>query len=340
VVCNPRGPQPHAWLLVVALLGCNAPATEHRVEGTHAALQQPLPSAFTIGAADLSPGESTVVARASWGSGAGELGKRDEGARPGPMSLVAADDGSLYILDQVNRRVVRFQDGQVQAELPIAAETTEDIAVEDGSLWTLVYEPGAAPGYRVERYLLRGGPPVLQHALDRSFQLATGLFVTGGDVWVEMEHDVQRRVISQNAVDRQGPPRLGRLDRAGRGFRLSALRSGRYEARVHRVVHGEGAYPLLRVTTPLPLVGIHALETDAAGRVFLGLLMGEEGKAHRSVVLVADGSGYQVVELFTEQVTDAFRPLAVGSDGSIYQLSTSEEGVTVRRWATGVGGGQ
>jgi len=326
--------------VLVLLAGCNRATTEQRVEATHAALQQPASSTVTIGEADLTLADSSIVLQAGWGSGAGELGKRDEGARPGPMSLAVADDGSLLVLDQVNRRVVRYAGGQLQGALPIAAETTEDIAIEGDHLWTLVYEPGESPGYRVERYPLtaRGAP--VQHVLDRSFQLVTGLFVDGRDVWVEMEHDVQRRVVRQGVVDRQGRPELGRPDRAGRGFRLSALRAGTHQARVHRVVPGDGVYPLLVVQTVRPLVGIQALETDAKGRIFLGVVTGEEGEAPHSLLLVADGSGSLVIELSGKRVTEAFRPLAVGPDGSVYELETSEEGVTVRRFALPGGGGQ
>jgi hypothetical protein len=325
--------------MLVLLAGCNQ-ATEQRVEATHAALHQPAPSMITIGEADLTLADSTIVLQAGWGSGAGELGKRDEGARPGPMSLAVADDNSLLVLDQVNRRVVRYAAGQLQGALPIAAETTEDIAIEGDHLWTLVYEPGESPGYRVERYPLAGRGAPVQHVLDRSFQLVTGLFVDGRDVWVEMEHDVQRRVVRQGVVDRQGRPELGRPDRAGRGFRLSALRSGPHQARVHRVVPGDGVYPLLVVQTARPLVGIQALETDAKGRIFLGLVTGEEGEAPRNLLLVADGSGFLVIELSGKRVTEAFRPLAVGPDGSVYELETGEEGVTVRRFALPGGGAQ
>lgn len=335
-VCKPREWIPQLCVLAL-LVGCTQ-GTEQRVVARHAALQQS--QTVTVGEADLGLADSTIVLRAGWGSGAGELGKRDEGARPGPMSLAVADDGSLLVLDQVNRRVVRYANGQPQAALSIAAETTEDIAIEGDHLWTLVYEPGESPGYRIERYPLAGAGAPVQHVLDRSFQLVTGLFVDGRDVWVEMEHDVQRRVVRQGVVDRQGRPELGRPDRAGRGFRLSALRDGTHQARVHRVVPGDGVYPMLVAQTQQPLVGVQALETDAQGRTFLGIVTGAEGEPLRSLMLVADGSGLVVIELSGKRVTEAFRPLAVGRDGSVYELETGEEGVTVRRWSLPGGGAQ
>jgi hypothetical protein len=109
---------------------------------------------------------------------------------------------------------------------------------------------------------------------------------------------------------------------------------------VLRVVPGETTQPLLVVTTPLPLVAIHELASDERGGVFLGLLMGQtmpDGSLTqvRKVLLAVHGSQHRVVELAEDRATDSFRPLAVGPDGAIYQLYTTEEGVTVRRWEGG-----
>ena len=67
-----------------------------------------------------------VVVRADWGSAPGQLGRRggDESAPEGPMSFAVAPDGGVWVLDQVNRRVVRFGgDGAYRDELPIGSDT-------------------------------------------------------------------------------------------------------------------------------------------------------------------------------------------------------------------------
>jgi len=299
-----------------------------------------------------------AVVRGGWGSAAGLFGKRDEASRPGPMSLSVADDGSLLILDQVNRRVVRYDEaGQLLAQIPIASEATEDIVSSGEQLFALVCEGGASPGYRIERYLGGHGGQTLE--LDRAIQLATGLFVTGDaaapDLWVEQRHDIQTRVLAAGrplAPAEQQHAELGRPDRGHDGQRLSALRTGPNRARVLQVVPGESAPPpypgapperedrsarlRLEVSTALPLVAIQELETDRQGRLFLGLLVGHEGpdglEQARKLMLVVERGAHQVVPLFVERITDVFRPVAVGPDGQIYQLQTTEEGVTVWRW--------
>jgi len=56
-------------------------------------------------------GEPEIILTARWGSGPGELGKKDgsEGASLGPMSFAFGPDGTIYVLDQVNGRVAVFR---------------------------------------------------------------------------------------------------------------------------------------------------------------------------------------------------------------------------------------
>ncbi|MGZ3443631.1 MAG: hypothetical protein ACXVDD_29110, partial [Polyangia bacterium] len=66
---------------------------------------------------------ATVVLSASWGGGNGQLGRRSdpESMTEGPMSLVV-DAGGVTILDNVNRRVARF-DTHGRTLPPIALDT-------------------------------------------------------------------------------------------------------------------------------------------------------------------------------------------------------------------------
>jgi hypothetical protein len=343
------------WVMVSASLALTVacseptpPGPDHvRAEERPLVARDAAPLRLTVGGAQLTVADAEVVLQAGWGSGASQLGRREEAGRPGPMSLAAGPAGNLYLLDQVNRRVLRYdRDGQLLGQVPIQAETTEDIAVEGADLWALVYEPGLAPGFRVERYAASGEGPT-QVTLDRRIQLVTGLFVDGTQIWVEQEHGLQHLVAAQGQALSPGEGKVapGRPHRGQPGARLGARRAGSHQAQVLRY-SPERASLLLEVTTPLPLVQITALETDAAGRVYLGLELGVEAGPElaltqvRELMLVVDGERVSVVDLAVGRVTDTFRPLAVSREGEIYQMQTTEQGVTVRRWTVPQGGGE
>jgi hypothetical protein len=194
-VCNLRRQVPQAGiilgslvLLAVAGFGCGNEG-KGRISQHISALDQPQLVSFIIEQApDLSLGQGQLVIQGSWGSGKGEFGKRDKASRPGPMSVTVAEDQTIYILDQVNKRVARFDSsGQLMSYIPIDSEATEDIAVAGDRVWALEYESGDEPGFRVTRYG-KGGPEQ-QFRLDRSVQLVTGISLSGPadapDVWIE-----------------------------------------------------------------------------------------------------------------------------------------------------------
>jgi hypothetical protein len=305
---------------------------------------------------DLTLDDAQTVIRGAWGSGAGEFGQRAEGSRPGPMSLAVGDDNTIHVLDQVNKRVQRFDGaGRLVGQHPIASETTETIALQGADLWTLVYEPGASPGFRVERYT--DGQHALSMKLDPSIQLVTALHVTGQpsspDVWVEERHDRQIQVVTggRAVTPAEGRHVLGRPYRGQEVERLTAARHGSDTAVVIHVRPGQGTSRLLDVVSPLPLVAIHELASDRTGRIYLGLLLGREATpdhaltdVHRLLLVHRGQSAAPLtIQLARGRTHDVFQPLAVGPDGAVYQLHTSEEGVTVRRWtlpATAAAGGQ
>jgi hypothetical protein len=104
---------------------------------------------------------------------------------------------------------------------------------------------------------------------------------------------------------------------------------------------------LLEVRTGRPIVAIEALETDARGGLYLGLLLGRPTTggvvdSRRVMVVVARDGRRRVVELAARSsVTDGFRRLAVDREGAIYELTTDEAGVEVRRLPpTGEAGGR
>lgn len=346
-VCKQRAVEPQAlrWLLVglgaislTALLGCQ-PA-EFTTGSSRSALHASSLQRVALPSRDLLRTEQPqVFLQASWGSSPQALGKRDEASRPGPMSLTVADDASLFVLDQVNQRVLRFDAaGRAFGVVARVPETTEDIVVVGSKLFALVYESGASPGFRLERHELDArGAAALRQPLSRSIQLVTGLFATGSaqapDLWVEQRHDTMTRVAAGGALLPAAEQRDGVLGRpfyGATGQHITALRVGSQGAKILQVVPGRGAQLVAEVSTVEPLLALHALESDAFGRLYLGLLLqGSSETSARRLVLVIDGSSHRLLELPQARATDAFRPLAVGRDGAVYFLTSDERGVTI-----------
>jgi len=102
-----------------------------------------LAGAILTTAADRSAAaDSTVVKRFSNGTShnsVGIVGASEDAPQDGPQAIYAADDGSLYLLDQVNGRILRFDarapGAPVQSlELPEQMQPT-DMVIRRGSVY-------------------------------------------------------------------------------------------------------------------------------------------------------------------------------------------------------------
>jgi hypothetical protein len=286
-----------------------------------------------------------VVVKGSWGNGSGEFGKRDEASRPGPMSLAVGVEGELYVLDQVNRRVQRYShSGALQGSIALESEAAEDLVTTGADLWVLFYEPGTVPGHRLRRYSPPAATPTLELRID-GLDGVTGLFAAGKpsapDLWIELAHENQVQVIASGkpVAPAQRAVALGRLDPSQLGTRVLASRGGPSLAVVDRVYPGRFTSRLLEVETAQTIEAVDDLGVDSAGGLYLSMLIGDDSGL-RHVLLARRGSSTVDIELASKQATDLNRSLAVGRDGAVHQLETTEEGVTVRRWALGQGGAQ
>jgi hypothetical protein len=278
-----------------------------------------------------------VVVKGSWGHGSGQFGKRDEASRPGPMSLAVGVEGELYVLDQVNRRVQRYsRSGALLGSVALESETAEDLVVTGADLWVLFYEPGTVPGHRLRRYSPTAATPTLELRVD-GLEGVTGLFAGGKswapDLWIEVAHENQVQVIAggKPVLPARRAVALGRLDPSQPGTRLLASRGGPALAVVDRVYPGRFTARLLEVETSQPVEVVDDLGVDAAGGLYLSMRIGDDSGL-RHVLLARRGSSSIDIELASTHATDLNRSIAVGRDGAVHQLETTEEGVTVRRW--------
>jgi hypothetical protein len=318
------------------------PDTVHRVERYGGSAGSP--AAYVSYRLPSGSSSGRVVVQGSWGSGPGQFGRRpaEESNPEAPMSLFVDDRGNLSILDQVNRRVQRFdRSGVPLPSIPIPTETAQDL-LQDGERLLVLDRLGPEPG--VQALDLEGNElfklPVVGGSL-REGGAITGLFSDTEGLYVENGHDDLVRVADaeSNATDlQQTVP--GRPSRDGRLY----LKAGIIDEETGRVyLQAHDRQRELAWETPLslgrPLLHLLLLDSDKQGQVYLGAEVGHEDPATYEIqelatlVVRLDNEGHLAGVLTlppsTSDPAETFRPLAVDDEGRIYHLVPGESGLTV-----------
>ncbi len=288
-----------------------------------------------------------VVLRTSWGSGPGQLGRKQaaESSPEGPASFLVDGDGRVFVLDQVNLRIQVYDQGRLKQSIPLPADTFEDLALmTDGSVAVLdrlsrrTVRVTNASGQLVSEVNLVG-PGVGQGGA------VTGLFARDDGLWVEVAHGRLVRITDASGhADPQRPWVAGRFT-AGGSKVLSAALDGRYAAEIVTRPAVAGKVPaqhLARVAFDLRLAHLTALETDATGNVYLGALMMRHRQSapfdvieQRSEVVVVSPTGRELRRIsLPAPVTglEFFRSIRVSPDGTIWHLAFDAHGATLRRY--------
>jgi hypothetical protein len=284
---------------------------------------------------------ATIAVRAPWGAGLGELGHTlpQEGAPAGPMSLAVDGTGAISVLDQVNSRVEVFAPGRAPRAIPLPADTFQDLALAPaGGLVALDRLARRSLAWIDERGGLQRELPLVGPGVPEGGAV-TGLFVRDDGAWVEVEHRSLVRIA--DASGRPDPARTvapGRLAADGH-VALRAARAGRDAAVVvtaPRVAPDETTL-LAQPTFPYPLLQITALESDRAGRVYLGAVIAEDppgAGAEFEVVVVLGRDGAEAARLTLPPrrgPEEQLRPLVLGADGAVYQLACEADAAVIRR---------
>ena len=131
---------------------------------------------------------------------------------------------------------------------------------------------------------------------------------------------------------------MGRPHRGSPGHHVTASRGGL----VIGVKPGDTTYRIMEVSPPAgsKIEAVEGLDTDAAGRVYLALLLvSAETSPHehwqdvrRVAVVHRPGARPLTVELPAHQATNMNNYLAAGPGGGLFQLQTTAQGVVIRRW--------
>ncbi|MBM4342530.1 MAG: hypothetical protein FJ100_04040 [Deltaproteobacteria bacterium] len=280
------------------------------------------------------------VARLPWGSGPGQAGRVAEGDQnlEGPMAIDVSADGSVWLLDQVNRRILVFADGQAPRAIA-APRTAQDLVVDGaGQPWTLdrlvdrqVRQLDAQTG-QVAQTLDLAAAGVAEPGL------STALWLHQGHLWLELENTHLVPLQSKSAAIKGRPSRDGH-------WLLSALRVPPDKVAVAGVQVGqtESGAPgvALQHQFDLPVWAIADLDSDAGGRVWLTADLVRFGPDDRpadrkrmAIAWTPQGKvAAQVALCAPEGAEEQFRTVRITTAGEIVNLCRGPLGIVVERWA-------
>ena len=279
-----------------------------------------------------------------WGPGDWQAGRKDadESAPEGPMSFTVSGQGDIYLLDQVNMRILTFNAlGAPAGQVPVHSDTYQDIEVgADGTIVLLDRLAGRcltvmdAAGTPISRTGIEGG------AIPEGGGV-TAMFLGHDGVWLEYEHRYLVRLLDGTlapAAQRVFPGRFAAtVPRAVRAQRLTST-SAQIEtfdsstgSLVHRTVLGFSTR----------LQRIVWIEPDRHGNIFMMFHLFEEldpvTVAHEEVAaFVATEDMQTITPLFSTPNTirewEQFREFRVLHDGSVLQMAFMDDGVRLIQW--------
>jgi hypothetical protein len=219
----------------------------------------------------------------SWGDGPSALGKKvqQEGNPEGPMSLTADPGGRVYVVDQVNGRLLKLdKSGQPAGSLPLAVQAAQDVAVaRDGTVAVL--------DRLVDKTVSLTGPdgkPLGElHLEGKNLPeggAATGLFLDGDQVYAEREHgDLVKLGTTKGVADAERGTVPGRPSRDGQSFLSAGIADGPGGVLTVTAIDrpGLGHRFTRQYSLAASIVSIVLLDSDSSGIIYLGVL--QEGGA-------------------------------------------------------------
>lgn len=292
-------------------------------------------------------GPGVELARFGWGSGDGNLGRsRPEEANPeAPMSLTVDALGQVWILDQVNGRLVKLdRTGKPVGVMPLPLQAAQDVAVTpDGKALVLdrlvdksvaILSPDGKP---------LGELPLVGKGLEEG-GASTGLFSDGKDVYVEREHGDSVRIGSTSGeANRERPEVPGRPAQDGRSLLTASIVDGPSGTVMITAIDRESSAH--RFTRQLQLgarvIALNGLDTDRSGVIYLGTVLEQpdstpEAPQFANTLLCLDPlDGRPLGQTRFPANTlpeETFRELTVLPEGGVLFLERTEAGPRLVRY--------
>lgn len=258
----------------------------------------------------------------------------------GPMSLAVDGQGHVYILDEINGRIVRRDaNGNPEGTISLHEQTPDDIAVAgDGSIAVLDRHAGKEVALYDSSGAPEGSLPLVDSGVADPGEV-TSIITDGKDVYAELAHNklIKLGDTSGNPAS-PGTTLAGRPSRDGKSL-LSAVivdaNAGR--VRVTSLVRATGAVRFARELALVPIIHqILLLDTDLAGTIYFAAEFQRPGAAAKVTLSCLDGATGAVIggALLPANTMpeESFRDFAVLDDGGVVYALRSNAGVTYQRY--------
>ncbi|MFL5355506.1 hypothetical protein [Archangium sp.] len=295
-----------------------------------------------------------VFFQGSWGSGEEQFGrlKANESNPEAPMSIAADRQGNVYVLDQVNGRISRFdKSGKVLPPIPVTQQVPRDLEISStGTLLVMdnlrdntvaVLDPDGKP---------LGELPVPGKNLEKGGQ-AVGVFADSSGVYVERGQGMAVRVgDAAGNIDPQRPLLDGRPSRDGASLLSMAviqMPAGRFWVRSLERATGQMKF-MREYVLPTPIVRLSLLDSDATGRIYVAAHVAREQfdpatkagqwmeESVQLLCLSPMGEVQKVLSLPPNTLADeSVRDLTVRDDGLVLYMHRTQEGVQLLQYSCG-----
>jgi hypothetical protein len=269
------------------------------------------------------------VMDATWGSRLGDvgLGGGVGDARFGPSAFDVTRDGTVSLLDEVNRRVERFRHGAVKATPIDVPPVLDDMSVgADGTIYVVDGRSDNGETPLLRTFDADGRLRRTQHLAERT--------------WSQLRVGPNGPVVQQHPSEQWMPPGRARDGFAGRplgdGSRLVVLRVGAGELRIARVVNG-AVHDAWRFTSDTPLGEVQLVER-IGGRLVVVVKTYTEREDEFEVVVVDAGGAQRRFSVPSAEWAETAPLARFRFDGRfLYQFGSTPNSVFVDRFDLGGG---
>lgn len=305
-------------------------------------------SAVDGGLPEARTGGGKELARFGWGSGEGNLGRTrpDEANPEAPMSLTVDGQGQVWIVDQVNERLVKLdRNGKVVGTVPIPLQAAQDVVVApDGTALVmdrLVDKSIAVIGPDGKQ---KGELPILGKGLEEG-GASTGLFTDGKEVYVEREHGDSVRIgTTAGEPNRERPEVPGRPASDGKTYLTAGIVDAAAGVVMVTAIDREPQQHRFtrQFTMGAPVLALNLLDADRAGIIYLGTIVEEAGSTPEApkfgIALLCldalDGRPLGQTRFPANTMPEeTFRELTVLPEGGVLFMERTEAGPRVVRYA-------
>ncbi len=307
--------------------------------GSRLAKAVPTQAAHADSAAPAIPSGLRVrtVRQFAWGSGPSQLGHVHGGEQnpEAPMALDVDAQGSVYILDQVNERVLITRRDGTLAQVP-APRTAQDLLVATPQLWLL----DRLVGRELQRVDLSNGALLQTLPLTAVAEPGTisALWAHAGDLYAELGHSELVRLAQLQGASRPQLSVFGRPTPDGLR-RLTAARvvPNQVTVQVRRLSDADDAPPVraLQATLPSDVQQIVELAADAIGRIWLVVDLGDAAHPVRQALMwEADFSDPRRADLAPWRgPEETLRPARLAPSGHLFALGLTADGLSLQEVA-------